>query len=275
MAAAARATATVTIGVSLKMYFGQQEALRWFERVAELVRSPAGAAVRDGAVELFVIPGYLAIAPAHAAFDGTPVLIGAQDLAAEDAGAFTGEVSGTELAEVGVRVVEVGHAERRRIFGETDQVVTAKTVAALRNGLVPVLCLGEPERGSAEKAAAFVVAQLDDALAGAAAGRVIVAYEPVWAIGASEPAGVDHIVPVVRALRAALDELPDRVGSSVVYGGSAGPGLLTRLAGTGGRSIDGLFLGRFAHDPAALAAVLAEAAELAARRASGQPESRA
>ena len=258
---------TVTIGVSLKMYFGQSEARAWFARVAELVRSPQGGAVRDGAVELFVIPGYLAIASARDAFAGTPVLVGAQDLSTEDSGAFTGEVSPSELAEIGVRVAEVGHAERRRLFGETDQVVAAKTAAALRNGIVPVLCLGETERGSAEDAAAFVVAQLQDALAGAASGRVIVAYEPVWAIGAAEPATVEHIAPVARAVRGALDALPDRAGSSVVYGGSAGPGLLTRLSQGADGSVDGLFLGRFAHDPAALGEVLAEAAQLAESRA--------
>ena len=252
----------VTVGVSLKMYFGQREARAWFARVAELLRAPAGAAVMDGTVELFVIPGYLALAPARDAFSDTSVLLGAQDLATEDSGAFTGEVSPVELAEVGVRVAEVGHAERRGLFGETDEVVAAKTAAALRNGIIPVLCLGEAEQGSAESAAAFVVAQLRDALAGAAAGRVIVAYEPIWAIGAADPAGVDHIVTVARALRAAVDELQDRAGSSVVYGGSAGPGLLTRLGG----NVDGLFLGRFAHDPAALGAVLVEAAELARSR---------
>ena len=257
----------VTVGVSLKMYFGQSEARAWFARVAELVRSPQGVAVMDGTVELFVIPGYLAIASAREAFAGTPVLVGAQDLAAEDSGAFTGEVSGSELAEVGVRVAEVGHAERRRLFGETDQLVAAKTAAALRNGIVPVLCLGETERSPAEDAAAFVVTQLHDALAGAAAGRVIVAYEPVWAIGAAEPATAEHILPVTRAVRAALDALPDRAGSSVVYGGSAGPGLLTRLAHGEGGSVDGLFLGRFAHNTSALGAVVSEASNLAGRRA--------
>ncbi len=256
----------VTVGVSLKMYFGHHEARVWFERVAELVRSPAGAPVRDGAVELFVIPGYLGIAPALAAFDGLPVLVGAQDLAAADSGAFTGEVSGAELAEVGARLVEVGHAERRRLFGETDEVVAAKSAAALRSGLIPVLCLGETARGSTQDAAALVVAQLHAALADSAGGRVIVAYEPVWAIGAAEPAGAAHIIAVAHALRAALDALPDRTGSSVVYGGSAGPGLLTRLDGAADGAVDGLFLGRSAHDPEALAVVLAEAAQLAGSR---------
>jgi triosephosphate isomerase len=259
--------ATVTVGVSLKMYFGQREARAWFARVAELVRSPQGGAVRDGSVELFVIPSFLAIAPAREAFAGTPVLVGAQDLSSEDSGAFTGEVSPAELAEVGVQLAEVGHAERRRLFGETDKLVAAKAAAALRHGIVPVLCLGEIDRGSAEEASAFVVAQLHDALSGAVSGRVIVAYEPVWAIGAAEPAGVDHITTVTRALRAALDALPDRAASSVDYGGSAGPGLLTRLAAAGDDGVDGLFLGRFAHDPGALGSVLSEASELARRRA--------
>ncbi len=87
---------------------------------------------------------------------------------------------------------------------------------------------------------------------------MVVAYEPVWAIGAPEPAPTDHIRVVTRALRAALDADPARGGSRVIYGGSAGPGLLTRLDG----DVDGVFLGRFAHDPAALAAVVDEAAAL-------------
>jgi triosephosphate isomerase len=255
----------VIVGVSLKMYFAHRDAHAWFERVAELVRAPgvAGEAIREGAVELFVAPSYLAIESAVAAFAASPVLIGAQDLATEDSGAYTGEVSGAELREAGVRVVEVGHAERRRLFGETDAVVAAKTAAALRNGLVPVLCLGEATPGPPEDAAEAVVAQLHYDLATSAAGRVIVAYEPVWAIGADRPAEVEHIFAVVAAVRRALDGMPDRAGSSVIYGGSAGPGLLTRLRDVA----DGLFLGRFAHDLSALQEVLVEAAELAASRA--------
>ncbi|MCS0499422.1 triose-phosphate isomerase, partial [Protaetiibacter mangrovi] len=97
--------------------------------------------------------------------------------------------------------------------------------------------------------------QVRSAVAGAPAGRLVVAYEPVWAIGAPEPAGADHIRAVTSGLQALLAELPGRDGSAVIYGGSAGPGLLARL----GDDVDGLFLGRFAHDPAALREVLAEA----------------
>ena len=219
------------------------------------------------------MPTYLQVLPALEAFAGTPVLVGAQDLAAADSGAYTGEVSGAELAEVGVRFVEVGHAERRRLFGETEAVVAAKTAAALRNGLTPVLCLGEPEPVEATDAAAEVVRQLHAALADAPPGPLIVAYEPIGAIGAPEPAPAAHIATVARRLRTELDALEPldaldaRAGSSVIYGGSAGPGLLAALDG----AVDGLFLGRFAHDPDALASVLDEAAELAASREGVRP----
>lgn len=248
---------TVLVGVSLKMYFGHREALDWFARVAELVRGHD--AVTSGAVGLFVIPTYPQLIPAIAAFADTPVRIGAQDVATDDSGPFTGEVSAVELAEIGVSLAEIGHAERRRLFGETDAVTAAKAAAALRNGLTPVLCIGEPERLDATDAAAATVAQLVVDLEGAPAGPVIVAYEPVWAIGAPAPAPAAHITTVTLAIRAALDSDPDRAGSAVIYGGSAGPGLLTEL----GDTVDGLFLGRFAHDPAALVAVLDEAAALA------------
>jgi triosephosphate isomerase len=249
----------VTVGVSLKMYFGHRQARDWFARVAEL--AGGHPAVASGAVELFVIPSYLQVLPALEAFAGTPALVGAQDIAAADRGAFTGEVSGAELAEVGVRLAEVGHAERRRLFGDTEEVVAAKTAAALRNGLVPVLCLGEAERGEPAEAVAQVLDQLFSALADAPEGRILVAYEPVWAIGAPEPAPAEHIRQVGAALKEHVSVLSGRAGSGVIYGGSAGPGLLRAL----GDTVDGLFLGRFAHDPAALAAVLDEAAELTLR----------
>ncbi len=247
---------TVTVGVSLKMYFGHAAALDWFGRVADVARAHDG--VTTGAIELFVIPSFTSIPGAIDAFAGTKVAVGAQDLFWEDNGAFTGEVSGSELAELGVGMVEVGHAERRRIFNETEQIVAAKTAAALRNGIAPVLCIGEESTSAPDDAALTCIAQLRAALADAPAGRVIVAYEPVWAIGAAQPAEPGYIRSVCRALRRALTELPGREGSIVIYGGSAGPGLLGQLGG----DVDGIFLGRFAHDPAALNSVLDEALEL-------------
>jgi triosephosphate isomerase len=243
-------SAPTLVGVSLKMYFGHAQTLDWIAAVGAI--ASAHPAVQRGDVEVFVIPGFLSAAASVRLLDGTGVLVGAQDVAAQDSGAFTGEVSAVELAEIGVRVVEVGHAERRSLFGETDEVVAAKTAAALRNGLVPVLCVGEKNRTTVADAAAESIRQIDSALRGAADGRVIVAYEPVWAIGAAEPAEAEYVAAVCAELHSAV---ADRSGSAVIYGGSAGPGLLGRI----GSSVDGLFLGRFAHDTAALSRVLDEA----------------
>ncbi|MFF7293793.1 triose-phosphate isomerase family protein [Microbacterium sp. NPDC008134] len=252
----------VTVGVSLKTYFGHERARAWFEDVAARVRDHD--AVRSGAVSFFVTPTYLQVLPAIDAFAETPVRVGGQDVSAHPAGAFTGEVTAAELAEIGATIAEIGHAERRRLFGETDAVVAEKVSAALGAELTPLLCIGETERQQPADAADVAVEQLRSALADAPAGAVIVAYEPVWAIGAPEPAAHEHVRVVAAALRAALGADAARSGSSVIYGGAAGPGLLTAL----GDAVDGVFLGRFAHDPDALMSVLDEASALAARRAS-------
>jgi triosephosphate isomerase len=241
----------VILGVNLKTYFGYQQTLDWAAVVSHLLaKSPR----RN--VELFVLPSFPILPAVAEILAGTGIAVGAQDLCADDAGNRTGEVTGALLAEIGCRYVETGHAERRTLFGETDAVVAAKTATALRHGLTPVLCLGEVEPVSTGAAVEECVRQLAAALPGPVTGRVLVAYEPQWAIGAAEPAGDGHIVGVVAGLK---NELRRRVlDAAVIYGGSAGPGLLTRL----GHAVDGLFLGRFAHDPQALAAVIAEADSL-------------
>ncbi|WP_435081044.1 triose-phosphate isomerase family protein [Clavibacter michiganensis] len=254
------------VGVSLKMYLGHADTVAWCEAVADIAR--AHPATTGGEAELVALPSYLSLPAAVGILDGLAA-VGAQDLAAEDAGAFTGEVSGGQIRELGGAFVEVGHAERRRLFGETDEVVRRKADAALRSGLVPILCVGEETHGDPTDAARECIRQLDDALAAARAaghgGRIVVAYEPQWAIGAAEPASDAHIRGVGRELRAHVRALDAHPGSAVVYGGSAGPGLLTRI----GDDVDGLFLGRFAHDPRAVAAILDEVhARSAARPAS-------
>ena len=253
------------IGASTKMYFSHARTMEWCRAVAEIAKTHP--AVRGGDAALFAVPGFLSVPGALEVFDGV-AMVGVQDLAAEDHGPFTGEVSGRQAAELGCVLAEIGHAERRRLFGEDDAVVRAKTAAALRSGLVPLLCLGEPERGDPDRAAAECIRQFDDALASAGAsglsGPVVVAYEPHWAIGAPEPAAPEHIAAVCAALRAHLRGLPAHAGSAVIYGGSAGPGLLGRIA----HAVDGLFLGRFAHDPAAVAVILDEVSNIAGHKPS-------
>lgn len=239
----------LTIGVSLKLYFGHAQTLRWCESVAAIAAHHP--AITEGRVELFVIPSFPSIEGAIRTFRNTRVGVGAQDLWKHDHGAFTGEVSGAVLAELGVEYAELGHAERRAVFAETDELIAAKTAAAERNSLLPVLCVGEEERGSAVDAATAALRQVR---AVSASGPIIVAWEPRWAIGASAPADPIYIREVCALIRAGMSP-----ANRIIYGGSAGPGLLTEL----GAEVDGVFLGRFAHDPAALETVLDEALRVA------------
>ena len=249
------------VGVSLKMYLDRARTRTWLESVAQ-VGADVGAAEDTSDVEMFVLPSYLAIADAAELLAGSGVAYGAQDVFWEDSGAYTGEVSGPMLAEAGCSFVEVGHAERRRLFGEDDEVTAAKAAAAVRSGLVPVVCIGEVGKGDGlggqgqvDAAVRECVPQVRTVLAALPAGSpVVFAYEPVWAIGVAEPAPAEHVVAVVTALRAIAENGTPQPTLRFIYGGSAGPGTFTALAG----AVDGLFLGRFAHDTANLRRVVEE-----------------
>lgn len=233
------------VGVSLKMYMDHRRTMQWLTEVAAL---PLPAEV-----ELFVIPDFLSLYPAAALLGAGPVRLGAQDVFWEDQGAYTGEISAPMLAAAGCRYVEIGHAERRALFAESDAVIAAKAAAATRSGLIPLLCVGEPLQAGTEAAIAFCRAQIAAVLAAIPEqAELMVAYEPVWAIGAAEPAGAEHIRAVSQGLRECLQGRR----ASLIYGGSAGPGLFQTLDG----HVDGLFLGRFAHDSQALLQVLQEVA---------------
>ncbi|MBP1234411.1 triosephosphate isomerase [Arthrobacter sp. PvP102] len=251
----------IYVGVSTKMYLGYRDTRDWLERLRHEVDSrPALAA---GRVVPFVIPSFPVLPAAAALLTGSPMLLGAQNCGWAE-GPWTGEVAPSMLAELGVRLVEIGHAERRAHLGETDSMVALKVRAADDAGLTPLLCVGEASVGdasdadaaiAARNAAAFVQGQIEAAVGGdwELASRLIIAYEPVWAIGAAEPADPGYVSDVVNHLRGllaghGLRELP------VIYGGSAKPGLLPELGG-----VSGLFLGRFAHDAGNFGAVLDEA----------------
>ncbi|MDQ0867155.1 triose-phosphate isomerase family protein [Arthrobacter globiformis] len=246
------------IGVSLKMYFGYERTLDWCRDVAGI--ASAHPAVRSGDIELFALPAHPVLPECARIMSAAGAAAGAQDIFWEDEGAFTGEVSGKMVAETGGRYAEVGHAERRRIFGEDDDVIGLKTAAAYRNGLTPVLCVGEPGRGTAADAVKYCIREIDGVLNRAGSlgstGRTIVAYEPQWAIGAAEPASPEFISEVITGLDAHLRSRPGQEDSRVIYGGSAGPGLISQL----GPAVTGLFLGRFAHNPSAVRDILDEAA---------------
>ncbi len=237
------------IGVSTKMYLGYQASLRWLSEVRAVVDARPALAAGPG-IRVFIIPSFPVLAQAKTIFAGSPVLLGAQNCAWSD-GPLTGEVSPGMLAELGVSLVEIGHAERRAMFGEDDDVVARKVRGAVDAGLTPLLCIGEPGRVSPEEAAGFCLRQVHSAAGGddPLIPRLVLAYEPVWAIGADRPAEPAYVNAVVELIR-------ERLASAcpVIYGGSAGPGLLPQLT-----AADGLFLGRFAHDAANLGRVLDEA----------------
>jgi triosephosphate isomerase len=157
-----------------------------------------------------------------AALAGTAIGWGAQDVSEHESGAFTGEVSAGMLAEFGCRYALVGHSERRQFYGDTDAVVAAKAVAVLAAGLTPIACVGESlaER-DAGVTMAVVARQLDAVLAavGANAGKLVVAYEPVWAIGTGRTASPEEAQTVHAALRARLAQA-GAADVALLYGGS-------------------------------------------------------
>ncbi|KAI9891517.1 MAG: hypothetical protein M1814_002640 [Vezdaea aestivalis] len=204
-------------------------------------------------VDLFVIPDFLSLRTAQTILGEHPIYLGAQDAFWEDAGPYTGEISPLHLQQACVTFVELGHAERRRLFGETDEQVARKAAAVCRNGLTPLVCIGERTKGEIDAAVAECQPQLEAVLrATEGCGQLVLAYEPVWAIGKSEPAAPEYVVAVTQRLR----DLCGSRGVRILYGGSAGPGLFEKLRS----GVDGLFLGRFAHDLTALKAIISEVA---------------
>ena len=175
---------------------------------------------------LGICPPATLLAPIGALLDGSAVVLGGQDCAPAQEGAFTGDISAPMLADVGCRLVIVGHSERRHGHGEDDRLVRAKAAAGHAAGLLVVLCVGETE---AERDAGAAIAVLDRQLEGslpegASAENLVVAYEPVWAIGTGRTASVDDVAAVHAHLRLRLCALADGGEAlRLLYGGSVKP----------------------------------------------------
>jgi triosephosphate isomerase len=181
------------------------------------------------AVEVAVLAPFTDLRSVQTLIEGDRLRLahGAQDLSVHDAGAYTGEVSGAFLAKLGCTYVVVGHSERREYHGEDDATVNAKVKAAYRHGLTPILCVGEGlDVRRADGHVAHVLAQLDAALEGVTAEQVrsiVVAYEPVWAIGTGEvatPADAQEVCAAIRTRLAELYSGDTADGIRILYGGS-------------------------------------------------------
>ncbi len=181
-----------------------------------------------GSTEIVLCPPAVYLWRFEQLLAATPLHLGVQNIHEQAQGAFTGEISAPMVREFGCRYVIVGHSERRLLFGETDEVVARKSVAALRHGLTPIVCVGETlEERDDGQALAVVARQLDALLSQLdvdAVDRIVIAYEPVWAIGTGRSASADEAQQVHRTIR---DQLlawsPQGASIPILYGGSVKP----------------------------------------------------
>ncbi|ESW87502.1 MULTISPECIES: triose-phosphate isomerase [unclassified Mesorhizobium] len=231
------------VGTSWKMNKTLAEAMAFAEALAEFVPG------FDERIQPFVIPPFTAIREVKKALSPTRIKVGAQNMHWTDAGAWTGEISPVMLKDCGLDMVELGHSERREHFGETDKAVGLKTAAAVKHGLVPLICVGETlaQRDSGQ-AAAVLALQVHGALqfleGAAKAATILFAYEPVWAIGdKGVPASSDYADRQQALIKKIARDLLPMV-PPVLYGGSVNPQNAAELVGQ--PNIDGLFIGRSA-----------------------------
>jgi triosephosphate isomerase len=194
--------------------------------VMEIKEAMAGL---DG-VEVVVCPPFTALAQAAEALKGTDIAVGAQNVYWEDRGAYTGEVSPVMLRDAGCRYVIIGHSERRQYFGETDEKVNRKLKAVLNHGLTPIMCVGETlaerEAGITEKVVRTQTGAGLAALTGEQVAGMVIAYEPVWAIGTGKTASDEDAQQVISFIRNIVKELYGPVAAGRVriqYGGSVKP----------------------------------------------------
>ncbi len=235
------------IGASSKMNLTSTQAAAYLDVFRRLVEDVVD---RD----LFVLFPFTSIWVARERLAGSNVRWGAQDVHPEDAGAHTGDVSAAMLADLGCTYVEVGHHERRRDHGETDELVAAKAAAVQRWGMTAIVCVGEDRRAPLEAVFEIIDRQLELVLA-CDPRLLVIAYEPAWAIGTGARAAagtwVRRIHAAVRTRLVAAN--PDSATVPIIYGGSVGiAGSRALLAQPG---VDGLFVGRQALDPRVLAAI--------------------
>ncbi|RNF33682.1 triose-phosphate isomerase [Paracoccus methylarcula] len=231
------------IGTSWKMNKTLAEARSFATALA------AADGSRDLRIQRFVIPPFTAIREVKAMLADTSVKVGAQNMHWADEGAWTGEVSPLMLTDCGLDIVELGHSERRKHFGETDETVGLKTEAAIRHNLIPLICIGETlEEREAGRAQQVLEAQVREALGKLSGDQktagILLAYEPVWAIGENGiPATSDYAdARQAEIIAVAQDMLGRRI--PCLYGGSVNPGNCQELITC--PHIDGLFIGRSA-----------------------------
>ena len=201
-----------------------------------LVKELAPLVKDNNAVDIVVCPTFTALAAVCEAVKGTNIHVGAQNVHWEKSGAFTGEISAEMLTELGVEYVVIGHSERREMFGETDEYVNKRAKAALAAGITPIICCGETlETREAGTTNDFVSGQIKAALEGLTAQQVaslVIAYEPIWAIGTGKTASSDQAEEMCKTIRETVKDLYNEETAENVriqYGGSVKPANVKEL----------------------------------------------
>lgn len=231
----------------------------------ELVALRAADPAASRAPRVIVCPAFTALGSVASAIGGSGIELGAQDLHAETHGAFTGCVSGPMLVAAGCRWVIVGHSERRQLMGETDAMVAAKLRAAQRDGLTPIVCVGETlaerEGGLTEEVLVRQVTAAYHGLDEGSARATVIAYEPVWAIGTGKVATPEQARDAHRVIRATLERASGAGRGSelaILYGGSVNAGNAAALFAEA--DVDGALVGGAALDAAGFSRIIGAAA---------------
>jgi triosephosphate isomerase (TIM) len=238
----------VLIAGNWKMFKGPAEAERFATELRGRLASLEG-------VEVAVCPPFVSLAPVVAALEGSPVAVLAQNVHWADEGAFTGEVSAPMLLELGIDGAIVGHSERRQLFGETDETAARRTAKALADGLRVIACVGETEEEREAGQTELVLRIQVEAIREAAGSheRLVLAYEPVWAIGTGKTATPAMAQDAHAFIRSILD-VP------VLYGGSVKPDNASELCGE--PDVDGALVGGASLDVESFAAICETAAQI-------------
>lgn len=222
----------VAIAGNWKMFKTQAESLEFLQQFLEATRSMPESR------EVILCTPFTALNAMTKNLHGSRVQVGAQNIHWEDSGAFTGEIAGDMLTELNVRYVIVGHSERREYFGETDETVNLRLKAAQRHGLTPILCVGESKaQRDAGETETHIFSQLEKDLVDVDQSNLIIAYEPIWAIGTGDTCAATEANRVIGLIRSKLSNQ----GMTIQYGGSVKPGNVDEIMAQS--EIDGALVG--------------------------------
>ncbi len=201
--------------------------------------------------EIVLCAPFTALGAIAAKLEDSRVRVGAQNIHWENKGAYTGEIAGSMLVEIGVQYVVVGHSERRQYFGETDETVNLRLKAAQRHSITPILCVGETKaQRDAVEIESIIINQLEQDLVGVDQSNLVIAYEPIWAIGTGDTCEASEANRVIGLIRAQLQNQ----NVTIQYGGSVKPGNIDEIMAQ--PEIDGALVGGASLDPADFARIV-------------------